>query len=59
MDVQHARRRESAHQRLANASRISARFARKHQRLGDGFDRERDNDLIGNFSGLAVTVAAY
>ena len=47
------RRREPAHQRLPHLGRIDPGFRGKQQGLADRLDRERDDDLIGDFRDLA------
>jgi len=46
------RRRESAHQRLTDAGRVSAGPRREKQRFADRLDRQRDDDLIGDLARL-------
>jgi hypothetical protein len=46
------------HQGLAHPRRVGARLGSEQQRFANRFDGEGDNDLVGDLSGLAVTVAA-
>ena len=58
MYFQNTRGGEAAHQRLTNASGIGSGFRRENQRFGDRFNIQRDDNLIGDFTGLPVAVTA-
>ena len=58
VDLKNTRRGESAHQRLANASRIGAGLGSEHQRLAYRLDRQGDDDLVGDLGRLSVAIAA-
>ena len=49
---------EAPHQRLPDFSRISTGLRRKDKRLTDGCYVERYDDLVGDFAGLTVAIAA-
>ena len=56
--LQNARLRKAAQQCLTHFRRIGAGFGRKQQCLGDGFDVERHDNLIGGLGRLPVAVTA-
>ena len=53
-----ARCRKAAEQRLPNPGVISARLLGKDECLGDGFNRQRHDDLVGGLARLARPVLA-
>lgn len=59
MHFQNTRGGEAAHQRLTHASGIGSGFRRENQRLGHCFNIQRDDNLIGDFTGLTVAITAY
>ena len=53
VQIEDAAFRKSAEQRLAHPRRIEAREFREPQRLRDGIDRLRDDELIGQLRHLS------
>src|SRR2546423_15653860 len=49
-----ARRRKTAHQRLAHSAGVRTRLGCKQQRLGYGFDGQRNDELVRHLARLAI-----
>ncbi|MCY1245818.1 hypothetical protein D9M72_589960 [compost metagenome] len=57
--LQNTRGSKATHQRFTHLGRIGTRFGGKDQRFGDSFNIERDDNLVCDLGGLAITAIAH